>query len=142
MSLSDHRAVFGKLAISPGPKRAARWWFNCALLLFLREIKEQLDQSSVDDPRILWSAVKGFIRDKKIGFASNLNKTRWKHIVDLENRISTLERSLSLNATSDLILEQDLLMKDLNQLLGNKFSFIGLGNFITCTVLNQVIYWL
>lgn len=112
MSVSDHRAVFGKLAIPSGPKRAARWRFNSTLLQnesFLREMKEQLDQflainrPSVEDPRVLWSAVKGFIRDKTIGFASNLNKTRWQQIVDLENRIATLESYFSLNATSDLI---------------------------------------
>lgn len=68
--------------------------------------------------------MKGFIRDKTIGFASNLNRTRLQHILDVENRIATLESSMSLNVTPDLILEQGLLIKDLNQLLRNKSDFL------------------
>lgn len=133
MSFSDHWAVFGRLAIPSGLKWAARWRFNSTLLQnesFLREMKQDLDQflatnrPSVDDPRALWLAVKEFIRDKTIGFASNLNKTRLQNISELENKIATLESLLALNATSDLLLERDLLIKDINELLRIKSEFL------------------
>lgn len=77
MSLSDHRAVTGKITILSAPKRAAGWRFNSTLLqneTFLKEMKEQLDEfiainkSSVNDAGILWEALEGCIRDKTIGF--------------------------------------------------------------------------
>lgn len=53
-------------------------------------MKEHLDEfiamnkPSVNDPGILWEALKGCIRDKTIGFASNLNKSRLQHIQKLD----------------------------------------------------------
>lgn len=133
MSLSDHRALTGKINILSIPKRAARWRFNSTLLqneIFLKEMKEHLDEFiamnklSVNDPGILWEALKGCIRDKTIEFASNLNKSRVQHIQKLEKDISEVENMMTLNVTPELVLKRELLSKDLNHLLTHRAYFL------------------
>lgn len=83
IALSDHRAVLCSFSLRLGQSRAVRWHFNTSLLqndTFIREMKVELEEfmkingPSVDDPRVLWEAVKGCIRNKTISFASYLNK--------------------------------------------------------------------
>lgn len=131
--LSDHRALTGKINILSIPKRAARWRFNSTLLqneIFLKEMKEHLgefiamNKLSVNDPGILWEALKGCIRDKTIEFASNLNKSRVQHIQKLEKDISEVENMMTLNVTPELVLKRKLLSKDLNHLLTHRAYFL------------------
>uniref|UniRef100_A0A8C6SN61 exodeoxyribonuclease III n=1 Tax=Neogobius melanostomus TaxID=47308 RepID=A0A8C6SN61_9GOBI len=65
--LSDHRAVSCSLEVKTRQTRASRWRFNTTLLQkddFKNELKQELDffininKPSVEDPRILWEAVK------------------------------------------------------------------------------------
>lgn len=126
-------AVTGKITILSTPERAARWSFISTLLqneIFLKEMKEHLDKfiamnkPSVNDPGILWEALKGCIRDKTIRFASNLNKSRLQHIQKLEKDISEVENMMTLNVTPELVLTRELLRIDLNNLLTHRADFL------------------
>lgn len=87
MSLSDHHALFCQFTFSQFKKKATRWRFNCTLLenpAFCSQFQSELhhflviNRNSVNDFRILWDAVKGFIRNNTTAFASGLNKSNLK----------------------------------------------------------------
>lgn len=93
IALSDHKGVLCNATLGCLSKRAARWRFNVTLLKnedyktqFLSQLKDFLhfNLGSVDDARILWNAVKGFIRNNTICFASNLHKARTAKLQTLE----------------------------------------------------------
>lgn len=97
MSLTDHHAYKCKLVFSSSPRRATRWRFNLTLLQnenfceqFELEILEflKINRQSVNDAQFLWDAVKGFIRNNAISFASKLNKEQLQRISDLERTLS------------------------------------------------------
>lgn len=74
IALSDHRAVFG----------SAKWHFNTSLLKnqyiyhFIIEFRECIgfNAGSLEDPWILWDAIKAFIRRNTVLFSSNARKSR------------------------------------------------------------------
>lgn len=83
VAFSDHKAVVASVLLNPKPARAPRWRFNTTLLRdetfrkkFLNELTDfvSINKSSVDDPRILWDAVKGFIRNFTVCYASSIRK--------------------------------------------------------------------
>ena len=132
-SMSDHKIIIGSLKISSIYKRAARWRFNISLLqneIFVNEMKQHIDdfiltnESSVSDPCILWETLKGAIRNKTIAFASNLHKTRNKKIHKLEEDITSVENSMVQNITPELVLQRELLYKELNNQLMYKANFL------------------
>merc|ERR1711984_4864 len=111
---SDHRGVFSSFAICSIPKRAPRWRFNTTLLenkdfreQFTENLKEFLEFNvgSVDDNRILWDAVKGFIRGNVTLFSSNLRKAQTAKLQELELRLASLDSGLSASSTEDLATE-------------------------------------
>lgn len=72
VTLSDHKAVVCLASLRAAPSRAPRWPFSVTLLCdesfksqFTAQLKDFLNvnKGSVDDPRILWDATKGFIRN-------------------------------------------------------------------------------
>lgn len=71
-------------------------------------MKEHLDEfiainkPSMNDPCILWEALKGCIRDITIGFAFNLNNSRQQHNQKFEKDISEVENMMALNVTPEL----------------------------------------
>lgn len=78
MSLSDHNGAYCKFMLANTLRQAPRWRFNTTLLhnkSFCTQFQCKLDEflqfniDSVDDHRILWDSVKGFIRDNSILFA-------------------------------------------------------------------------
>lgn len=77
MTITDHRAVFCTVSIDSTSAHAARWRLNTTLLKnenFKIQFEEkctefiQLNRESVNDPRILWDATNGFIRNNVIIF--------------------------------------------------------------------------
>uniref|UniRef100_A0AAR2L069 Endonuclease/exonuclease/phosphatase domain-containing protein n=1 Tax=Pygocentrus nattereri TaxID=42514 RepID=A0AAR2L069_PYGNA len=133
MTLSDHNSNFLRLVITPKPPRAPRWRFNTKLLQdkdycaqFKNELKEfiTINQGSVDDPRILWDAVKGLIRNNSISYASWNNKQRLKKISDLEAQLTSLENSNQTLYSDDTVKEIFVIKQELNQLLRHKAEFL------------------
>ena len=117
IALSDHRGVLSSFALCSVPKRATRWRFNNTLLenkdfrdQFMEKLKEFLDFNvgSVDDNRILWEAVKGFIRSNVTLFSSNLRKAQAAKLQELENRFACLDSALSASYSEDLATQHDL----------------------------------
>lgn len=109
-SLSDHCVVTAQLTLARSPIKATRWRFNTTLLknndycdYFRNALKTFISENanSVEDPRILWSAIKGFVRNATISFASHLNRTRLGEINRLENELQRLEHVQQSDATED-----------------------------------------
>ncbi len=132
-SLSDHRAVLCTFSLRTGKPRAPRWRFNTTLLqndIFKQELIDELNDfininmASVDDPRVLWDAVKGCIRNKTISFASHLNKARKRRTEFLETEIAELERGMLNNISSESIRKRQNLLNELSCLLRQQAEFI------------------
>ncbi len=85
IALSDHKGVLCRASLNFLSKRATRWHFNSSLLRneeYKEQFLAQLDKflsfniGSVEDPRILWDAVKGFITSNTTRFSSSLHKAK------------------------------------------------------------------
>ena len=133
MSLSDHHSNFLKLNLVNYPKRAPRWRFNVMLLrdaAFSPQFKSKLHEfitlnhGSVEDPRILWNALKGFIRNNSIAYASSINKTRLQSISILENKLVALEQTNQLSPSENTTLQINLVKRELNLLLRTRAEFL------------------
>ncbi len=115
LSISDHKAVICRANLSAHRKRAPRWRFNTFLLQnenFIGQFKSSLEEfisinrDSVDDPRVVWEAVKGFIRGKCTSLASNLNKSRHYRHLELEHKLTQVEQTMLINTSPGLRLER------------------------------------
>ena len=131
--LSDHRFVLCTFSIRAGQPRAPRWRFNASLLqndVYITELEAelkyfiQINSTSVDDPRVLWDAIKGCIRNKTISFASNLNKSRKRRIDFLEAVIVATEQSMVNDMSLENINKRQNLLDELGSLLRQKTEFI------------------
>lgn len=67
MTLSDRNAILIEGSLHPLVHRASRWQFNTTLLCdskyiaqLISGLQEFIDINSVDDPRILWDAIKWY----------------------------------------------------------------------------------
>ena len=132
MSLSDHHAYICQFQFSELKKKATRWRFNCTLLdnpTFCEQFKSELDfflkinGNSVEDFRVLWDAIKGFIRNNSIAFASGLNKSQLKKISELEYQLSALEFSQQRNYSPRVALTLSKVKTDLNILIAKRAEF-------------------
>ncbi len=99
-SFLDHSIVAAHFTLLDTPPRSPHWQLSVSLLKngdFCTFLKEKLNTfidvnaGSVDDPRFLWDAIKGCIRDSSISFSAHLNKSRLNKITDLENTLTQLE---------------------------------------------------
>lgn len=63
------------------------------------------------NPRILWDAVKGFIRDFTRGYASNISKARSSRLHDLEYKLLALDGLLQRSYDEDVRLQFELVEK-------------------------------
>lgn len=131
--LSDHRMVLCTFLIRPGQPRAPRWRFNTSLLqnnVFITELEAELkdfifiNSASVDDPRALWDAIKGCIRNKTVSFASNLNKNRKRRIDFLETEIAAIEQSMLNDMSPENMNKRQKLLDELNSFLRQKTELI------------------
>lgn len=102
-----------------------RWRFNTSLLRsesFVNQLEYGLrefisfNKHSVEDPRILWDSVKGYIRSNCISFASNLNKTRQRRALELECELGQLEGVMHNNVSPDLTAQRNKIKEELNSL--------------------------
>lgn len=100
VAFSDHREVIASVLINSNPAWAPRWRFNTMLLRdepFKTKFSSQLtdfvniNKGSVDDPRILWDAVKQFIRSFTVCYASNIRIVFFSRLHDLEFKLSALD---------------------------------------------------
>lgn len=109
-SLSDHCVITSQLTLARTPSKATRWRFNTTLLKnndycvhFRNNFKTFISENanSVEDPRVLWGAVKGFVRNTTISFASYLNRTTLGKMNSLENELQRLEQAQQGDGVTD-----------------------------------------
>ncbi len=84
----------------------------------------EVNTGSVNDPRFLWDAIKGCIRDSSISFASHLNKSRLNTICSLETRLNRLERLQQTSHTENVQQEINVVRTELNSLLRCRAEFL------------------
>jgi len=89
---------------------------------FLSQLKEFLDFNlgSVDDSRILWDAVKGFIQSNAICFASNLPKDRAAKLQALEADLARIDLTLQNNYSQ----QREIIKKEIINILKQKSEFL------------------
>ncbi len=64
-----------------------------------------LDKESASDLSLVWSAIKGFIRNNAISFSSHLKKSKMQAIFQLEKACTELERDLLSNYSNEVELK-------------------------------------
>lgn len=133
IALSDHKGVLSSTTLGKLSQRAVRWRFNSSLLRdetyisqFIAELEifTGFNVGSVDDPRILWDAIKGFIRSNAILYCSNKRKIESLHLTDLETEFSRLDSLLQTNFSDSLELKRSLVKKEINDILKQKSEFL------------------
>lgn len=77
----------------------------------------------MEDPRILWDAIKGFIRSNTILFSSNARKSRSLHLQNLEGEFSRLDSILQSNFTEQVAQQRTLIKKEINSVLKQQSEF-------------------
>lgn len=131
--LSDHSIVSAHFTLMNTPPRASRWRFNTSLLqneefcTFLRtNLKTfiEINSGSVDDPRFLWDAIKGSIRNSAISFSSYLKEKRLKKISELEDILARLESELQNTQVDALLGKISVTKTELNSLLRQRAEFL------------------
>lgn len=130
---SDHKGVLCSATLGCFSKRAARWRFNITLLKnedyktqFLSQLKDFLgfNLGSVDDSRVLWNAVKGFIRSNTICFASNLHRARTAKLQALEVDLARLDAALQSNYSQQIESQREVIKKEINNILKQESEFL------------------
>lgn len=126
IALSDHKGVLCHTTLSCITKRATRWRFNSSLLRneeYITQFITELDKflsfniGSVQDPRILWDAVKGFIRSDSIRFSSSLHKEKSAKLQTLEAELSRLSSILQNNYSEHVETQYCITKKEINNIL-------------------------
>ena len=133
LTLSDHKAVICKCKLTNQKIHASKWRFNITLLqdaVFLLELKKALEEfisinkGSGKDPQVLWDIVKGSIKDFCSAYASKLQKIRQKRLVELEQELTFLERTMHSNVTPDLVAQRNELRTEMNSLHKHRAEFL------------------
>lgn len=132
-ALSDHKAIVVNASLTSTPVRAPRWRFNATLLRsedfriqFISEFTLfiNINKGSVDDPRILWDAVKGFIRNNAIRYASHVKKSRTSRLQILQSKLAVFDNLLQLSFDEEIALSYDLIKKEINDILKHRAEFL------------------
>lgn len=132
-SLSDHSMVSAHVTLRHTPPRASRWRFNTSLLqneefcTFLSNSLNtfiEINTGSVEDPRFLWDAIKGSIRDSTISFSSYLKKSRLRKISELEDALIQLESERQRTQSDTLLGKISTTKTELNSLLRQRAEFL------------------
>lgn len=104
---------------------AQRWRFNTSLLrdaIFVNQLEVGLsefvafNEHSVEDARVLWDSVKGYIQSNCISFASNLNKIRQRRVSELERDLDQLECAMQNEVSLDLTTQHKKVKDELDWL--------------------------
>ncbi|KAJ0011600.1 hypothetical protein NQD34_012575 [Periophthalmus magnuspinnatus] len=132
-ALSDHKALIACASLTSCPPRALRWRFNTTFLhndnfkeQFVSELKEfvSFNKGSVDDPRILWDAVKGFIRNNATRYASYVKRSRTSRLHVLQSKLKVFDNLLQQCYDDDIALQLDLIKKEINNILKHRAEFL------------------
>lgn len=132
-SLSDHKAIIAHASLAPRPARAPRWRFNTTFLQsddfktqFISELKifVDLNKGSVMDPRILWNAVKGFIRNNATSYASHVKKSRMAKLHILQSKLAVYDNLLQQSYDDEIALQYNLIKKEINNILKHHAEFL------------------
>lgn len=132
IALSDHKGIFCSARLGRLSKRAARWRFNTSLLKnmafidqFVSGFREFIgfNVGSVEDPRVLWDAIKGFIRSNTILFSSSARKARSLQLCKLEAEFARLDSILQLNFTEQVALQRTIVKKEINNIMKQQSEF-------------------
>lgn len=131
-ALSDHKAVIACASLTSIPTRAARWRFNTLLrskdfrTQFISEFNIFIDinKGSVGDPRILWDAVKGFIRNNAIRFASHIKQARASRLQILQSKLAVFDNLLQLSFDEEIASQYDLIKKEINDIHKHQAEFL------------------
>lgn len=93
---------------------------------FKDELREfvSVNKGSVDDPRMFWGALKGFIRNTAVSFLSHQSKIRLGKINELEAKLKELEHKQQISFTDTLKLHIDATRSELNSLLKQRAEFL------------------
>lgn len=133
VAFADHKAVYACLALRPLADKAPRWRFNTTLLndaayraqfeISLREFVD-INKGSVEDPRVLWDSIKGFIRSNTILYSSILRKLRAAKLLELEAKFSRLDAELQRNYNLNTATQRELVKKEIHSLLKRRAEFL------------------
>lgn len=133
IALSDHKGVLCSATLGRLTQRAVRWRFNTSLLndesyiiQFISEFKAfaEINVGSVEDPRILWDAIKGFIRSNAILYSSNKNKAKSLQLQNLEAEFNRLDSLLQASYSDQIALERSLVKKEITNIMKQKSEFL------------------
>uniref|UniRef100_A0A3Q1CUL9 exodeoxyribonuclease III n=1 Tax=Amphiprion ocellaris TaxID=80972 RepID=A0A3Q1CUL9_AMPOC len=125
---SDHKPIHCSVTIRPSLIKAPRWRFNSSLLRDEKFIDQfncnfrgflDFNVGSVSDPRILWEAVKGFIRSYTTLYASTRNKERKAKL-----QYATLDAALQHSFNDHTAVQKELVKKEINSLLRHRSEFL------------------
>ncbi len=88
---------------------------------------DDINKGLDDDPRILWDAIKGFISNCTVCYASNIRKTHSSRLHNFKFKLSALD---SLSYDEDITLQSVLVKKEANAIMKQRQGRHG-----SCTIL-------
>ena len=133
VAFSDHKAVICSGSLRAVTERAPRWRFNSTLLRdtsFVAQMKTGLREfinintGSVDDSRIVWDSIKGYIRSNVTLYSSTLRKARSARLDKLEAQFAALDASLQNNFSESTAARRRVVRKEINSLLKLRSEFL------------------
>ena len=139
VAFSDHKAVICSVSLRAITERAPRWRFNTTLLRdteFVAQMKAGLcefiniNTGSVSDPRIVWDAIKGYIRGNTTLYSSTLRKARSARLDRLEAQFSIIDSSLQINFDEGTAARKEVIRKEINSLLKGGTCRLSIQNKI------------
>lgn len=77
----------------------------------------------MEDPRILWDSIKGFITSNTILFSSNARKSRSLHLQSLEREFSRLDSILQSIFTEQVARQRTIFKKEIDKVLKRRSEF-------------------
>lgn len=129
MDLSDHAPVYLNVTLDTETKRTILR-LNTGILAPMREqirtdIKEYFEENDNGEvsPQTLWDACKEVLREKIIGYSSNLKKPRKAKIEQLEMELKKLEGVHKKTMNSQIKIELSKKINELNDMYSNDIIY-------------------
>lgn len=131
--ISDHNAIMTLFNFDFLQGKSSRWRFNTTLLRnekYLAQVKPKLvefiniNKDSVSDKVVVWSAIKGFLRQNAIGFSSYLKRSRTQKITQMEQACCKLERELKDNYSNQVATKLRSVRAELDNTLRQRAEFM------------------
>lgn len=83
-----------------------------------------INKDSVSDKAVVWSAIKGFLRQNAIGFSSYLKRSRTQKITKMEQACCKLERELKDNYSNQIATKLRSVRAELDNTLRQRAEFM------------------